>query len=104
MAGGTSFATPIMAGIQALVNQVWGGGQGNPNPVYYALAGDQYGQAWSNSCTSSNGSSISGSCIFQDVTTSDIDVPCAASTQDCYHETSGAIGALAPPAPLALDH
>ncbi|MBV8125952.1 MAG: hypothetical protein JO370_17975, partial [Paucibacter sp.] len=32
-AGGTSFASPIMAGIQALVNQVHGA-QGNPNPVY----------------------------------------------------------------------
>jgi subtilase family serine protease len=32
-AGGTSFATPIMAGIQALVNQSAGGPQGNPNYV-----------------------------------------------------------------------
>jgi subtilase family serine protease len=37
-AGGTSFATPIMAGIQALVNQKTGSAQGNPNVVYYALA------------------------------------------------------------------
>jgi subtilase family serine protease len=36
--GGTSFAAPVMAGIQALVNQNAGGKQGNPNPVYYALA------------------------------------------------------------------
>jgi hypothetical protein len=27
-----------MAGVQALINQSMGGAQGNPNPVYYALA------------------------------------------------------------------
>jgi subtilase family serine protease len=36
--GGTSFASPIMAGIQALVNQKQGAVQGNPNPVLYKLA------------------------------------------------------------------
>lgn len=36
--GGTSVATPVMAGIQALVNQNEGGAQGNPNAVYYVLA------------------------------------------------------------------
>jgi len=36
--GGTSVSTPVMAGIQALVNQNAGGPQGNPNYVYYALA------------------------------------------------------------------
>ena len=36
--GGTSFSTPILAGIQALVNQKNGGAQGNPNYVYYKLA------------------------------------------------------------------
>jgi subtilase family serine protease len=36
--GGTSFSSPIMAGIQALVNQKLGASQGNPNPVLYALA------------------------------------------------------------------
>lgn len=37
-AGGTSFASPIMAGIQSLVNEAAGSVQGNPNPRYYALA------------------------------------------------------------------
>jgi subtilase family serine protease len=36
--GGTSFAAPIMAGIQALINQQTGSNQGNPNYVYYSLA------------------------------------------------------------------
>ena len=37
-AGGTSYASPVLAGIQALVNEKMGGNQGNPNPVYYKLA------------------------------------------------------------------
>jgi hypothetical protein len=42
--GGTSFAAPIVAGIQALINQKMHGlAQGNPNPVYYYLAGLEYG-------------------------------------------------------------
>src|SRR5258706_1009622 len=42
-AGGTSFASPIIAGIQALINQKAGGPQGNPASVYYQLAAAQYG-------------------------------------------------------------
>jgi hypothetical protein len=41
-AGGTSFASPIMAGIQALINQKAGGPQGNPAPVYYQLAAEEF--------------------------------------------------------------
>jgi subtilase family serine protease len=50
-AGGTSFAAPIMAGIQALVNQKAGGPQGNPNPVYYQLAAIEYGSTGSTPTT-----------------------------------------------------
>jgi subtilase family serine protease len=59
-AGGTSFASPIMAGIQALVNQKMGGSQGNPNPVYYKLAA----------------SSVASS-VFHSITTGDIVVNCS---------------------------
>lgn len=59
-AGGTSFAAPIWAGIQALVNQKEGGAQGNPNPVYYKLA-----------------ASSEGSSIFHSITTGDIAVNCS---------------------------
>ena len=59
--GGTSFASPIMAGIQALVNQKMGGtAQGNPNPVYYKLAA----------------SSVASS-VFHSITKGDIAVNCA---------------------------
>ena len=54
-AGGTSFSSAIMAGIQALVNQRAGSRQGNPNPVYYGLATGEYGATGSSSCNSSNG-------------------------------------------------
>jgi len=68
-AGGTSFSSPILAGIQALINQSAGGAQGNPNPVYYALA------------AGSNASSI-----FHSVTRGDIAVNCTGSV-NCFGST-----------------
>ena len=74
--GGTSFGSPIWAGIQALINQYTGSLQGNPNPVLYALAAAEYGASGSSACNSSNGNAVSGSCIFYDVTAGDMVVPC----------------------------
>ena len=54
-AGGTSFASPIMAGIQALVNQKTGAKQGNPNPAYYKLAAKEYGATGQHDCNSTLG-------------------------------------------------
>jgi len=82
-AGGTSFASPIMAGIQALVNQKAGGPQGNPNPAYYQLAANEYGSGGSSSCNSSNGNTVASSCAFYDVTLGDMDVNCTGSA-NCY--------------------
>jgi uncharacterized repeat protein (TIGR01451 family) len=88
--GGTSFAAPIMAGLQALVNQSTGARQGNPNPVYYPLAA---GQAASGlSCNSSSGNAAAPGCVFYDVTLGDNDVPCT-GTSDCY-VPSATFGAL----------
>jgi subtilase family serine protease len=70
-AGGTSFSSPIMAGIQALVNQKMGSAQGNPNYVYYALA-------------------ASTPSVFHNVTRGDIDVNCV-GTENCYG-SSGSTG------------
>jgi subtilase family serine protease len=84
-AGGTSFSSAIMAGIQALVNQGAGGKQGNPNPVFYGLAASRYGtNAY---CTSANGNAAGSDCIFYDVTEGDMDVNCAGS-HDCYGPSS----------------
>lgn len=76
-AGGTSFASPIMAGFQALVNQKSGSRQGNPNPVYYQLAAAEFGPAGNSSCDSSNGNTVSSACIFYDVTLGDMAMNCA---------------------------
>jgi subtilase family serine protease len=75
-AGGTSFASPILAGIQALVNQKKAARQGNPNPVYYALANSEYGAAGNSKCNSTKGKSANASCVFYDVTLGDNDVNC----------------------------
>ena len=91
-AGGTSFGTPILAAIQALVNQSTGARQGNPNPVYYKLAAAEYGSSGNSSCNSSNGNSVGSSCIFYDVTRGDIDVNCNGSN-NCY-TPSGFVGVL----------
>jgi subtilase family serine protease len=77
-AGGTSFASPIMAGIQALVNQKMGGAQGNPNPVYYKLAA----------------SSVASS-VFHSVTTGDIAVDCAGEV-NCFGATFEGRGRATP--------
>jgi subtilase family serine protease len=80
-AGGTSFASPILAGIQALVNQSYGA-QGNPNYVYYKLAALPGA-----TCDSESGDSSGSSCIFHNVTLGDNDVNCTGS-QNCYGATS----------------
>ena len=88
-AGGTSFASPIMAGIQALVNQSAGGAQGNPNPIYYQLAANEYGASGSTSCNSTLGNAAGSSCVFYDVTLGDMDVNCAPysgnTSYNCYY-------------------
>ena len=89
-AGGTSFASPIMAGIQALINQKAGGPQGNPAPAYYQLAAAEYGSSGSSSCNSSNGNAVS-TCIFYDVTFGDMDVDCVGP--NCYLG-GGSVGVL----------
>jgi subtilase family serine protease len=90
--GGTSFSSPIMAGIQALVNQVNGARQGNPNYVYYKLAAGEYGASGNSACNSDEGRAVSSACIFYDVTLGDMDVPCTLGA-DCF-KPSGIYGVL----------
>ncbi len=89
-AGGTSFASPIMAAIQALVNQKTGERQGNPNPTYYKLAATEYGVSGNSSCNSTLGNATGSSCIFYDITQGDMDVNCT-GTHNCYRP-SGTYG------------
>jgi subtilase family serine protease len=79
--GGTSFSSPIMAGIQALVDQKMNARQGNPNPVLYALAGTEFGAIGSAACNSTLVKKVNSTCVFYDVTLGDNDVNCA-SIQD----------------------
>ena len=93
IAGGTSFATPIWAGIQALINQKAGAKQGLPTPRLYALAANEYGVSGSSTCNASNGNTVGGLCVFYDVTLGDEDVPCHGGTPNCF-DPSGTIGVL----------
>lgn len=87
-AGGTSFGSPIMAGVQALINQRTGARQGNPNPTLYSLAATEYGNAGNSSCNSNLGNSVGNSCVFYDVTLGDMSVDCIGS-QNCFDSADG---------------
>jgi hypothetical protein len=96
--GGTSFGSPIWAGIQALINQYTGSLQGNPNPVLYQLAAAEYGTSGNSACNSSNGNTVSASCIFYDVTAGDMVTPCTnypntSNYYSCYRP-SGTYGVM----------
>ena len=91
MFGGTSVSSPIMAGIQALINQaaVAKGGSsyaGNPNPAYYSIAASEYSTSVGRTtCNSTTGSA--STCAFNDITQGDNDAPCRALSgtfYDCY--------------------
>lgn len=98
--GGTSIATPMMAGIQALVNQKTGFAQGNPDPIYYQIANAEFGSGGNSVCYSVNQvprRGISSDCAFYDVTQGDIDVNCEYNGtihEGCYRPSS-TNGALA---------
>ena len=82
--GGTSAATPAMAGVMALINQKAGSAQGHPNSVLYALAGKQnYSSCTTESVTASS------SCYFNDIDTGTIAMPCAAGSPNCTVAATG---------------
>jgi subtilase family serine protease len=97
--GGTSFASPAMAGIQALIDQQYGR-QGNANYVYYALAAKQFTKKGTKVCNASqtDGKLPLASCIFNDVTAGDMDIPCGQNSRlfayDCYGDGTKIIGEL----------
>lgn len=75
--GGTSASSPTFAALMALVDQKTGSRQGNPNFVLYKLAAQQ---APAN-CNSSTGPA--STCIFNDVTSGTIAMPCATGSPNC---------------------
>ena len=102
-AGGTSFVAPQLTGIAALLVQYTGERQGLWNPALYALAKAQFTTAatktgcYSNGQTANDGvtKSLPGSaCVFNDVTTSNNDVPCAKGSLDCFVNSGDSNGLL----------
>jgi subtilase family serine protease len=90
--GGTSVATPAMAGIMALVIQQAGGArQGNPNAVNYALA-KQSGAT----CNSNGTLPFPTSCIFHDLQADAGNniMPCMPTTPNCTVSGSDTNGVL----------
>ena len=64
--GGTSVATPAMAGVMALINQKTGEAQGNPNAELYKLAAQQNYSGCS--AERGNGAPVTNStCLFNDI-------------------------------------
>jgi subtilase family serine protease len=103
LSGGTSFVSPYLAGVAGLLVTYTGSRQGFLNPALYALAKAQYtNPATATACYSNGQTSNTGvttglpaaSCIFNDVTTSNNDVPCAAGSTDCYINSGAAYGLL----------
>jgi len=94
--GGTSAAAPLMAAIQALVDEHAGIRAGNPNPTYYSIAKTEFGTKGNTSCYSIN-ETAGNSCVFNDITQGDIDVNCQFNgtvfKADCYLP-SGANGVI----------
>jgi subtilase family serine protease len=102
-AGGTSFVAPQFAGIGGLLVSYTGTRQGLLNPALYALAKAQFtatatqSSCYSNGQTSNTGVTTSrpiSTCTFNDVTSSNNDVPCAAGSLSCYVNTGAGFGML----------
>jgi len=82
--GGTSAASPMTAGIMALIVQKTGSAQGLANPVLYNLAAkENYASCNSNTVKAGN------SCIFYDTTYGSNAMNCYTGDPDCVTKTSG---------------
>ena len=96
--GGTSVASPAMAGIMALVQQYKGEAQGNPAPRLYQIAQAQFtNPVMLKTCNSSRGNKISNICVFNDVTAGDNAEPCVKGSTDCHGGGSAGVGVLRAP-------
>jgi len=82
--GGTSAATPLTAGVMALILQKTGSAQGLANPVLYALAAkEDYASCNSNTVAAGN------KCIFYDTTVGSNAMNCYTGDKDCVTNTQG---------------
>ncbi|MBV8053244.1 MAG: Ig-like domain repeat protein [Acidobacteriaceae bacterium] len=89
--GGTSASAPSFAGMMALVDQKMNGRQGLANYVLYKLAAQEYPpNSKSNQCNASNTSGLPAStCVFNDVTVGNNEVPGEVSLGVAYPATVG---------------
>jgi len=94
--GGTSQAAPLMAGIQAVINQKWGN-QGNPVSTYYAIAKSEYSVSgygstntgcYSISQLSNSRRGIYPNCPFYDITQGDNNANCYKNGPGCWYSSS----------------
>jgi len=90
--GGTSASSPAFAGILALINQSQlaagkSGRQGNANYTLYKLAAASGASCTSNATTATT----PGSCVFYDVASGNISVPCAGVATNCSKTTTGGV-------------
>ncbi len=100
--GGTSVAAPLMAAIQALVNEKWSLTKvGNPNPTYYSIAESEFGSGGNSSCYSINQpprQGLASSCAFYDITQGDNDIDCLYNGSSievgCYGGSTTVYGSL----------
>jgi hypothetical protein len=82
--GGTSAASPMAAGIMALVVQKAGTKQGLANPVFYSLAAkENYAACNSNTVAAGN------ACIFYDTTTGTNAMNCTTGDTNCVTSVTG---------------
>lgn len=95
-AGGTSFASPIWAGIQALLNQKIKSSSGNPNYNLYSIASSD-GLYVNGKCNSDSPNGPLSTCTFNDVTQGDMDVVCRPLNgvlHNCYLPSGDTYGVL----------
>jgi subtilase family serine protease len=88
--GGTSLTAPAFAGIMALVTQITNSRQGNANSVFYKLAAQQPAA----DCNSSQ--PVSTACIFNDIASGTIAMPCTRGTTNCNTSNSSRKYAYSP--------
>jgi subtilase family serine protease len=93
--GGTSFASPAMAGILALIEQ-FHGRQGDANFVLYALAAEQFLSPQASGCNASrsDGQLPASNCVFNDITRGDMDIPCGQNSDGHFYACHGASASL----------
>jgi subtilase family serine protease len=82
--GGTSVASPAMAGVMALINQKAGTPQGSPNAELYKLATLQ-----NYASCKTEGGTVANGCYFNDIDTGTNATACAPGSPNCTVQHTG---------------